>query len=126
MNEFSAAIGLVQLKKLNEMIKTRKRIAKFYDREINLENKIPYSIDCSYHLYWILVENRKQFRKKLANEGIETGTHYKPVHHMSYYKNKKPLPITEKISNKIVTIPIHPNLTDNQLSKIVHFVNKFS
>ena len=126
MNEFSAAIGLVQLKKLNEMLKTRKRIAKFYDREINLENKIPYSIDCSYHLYWILVENRKQFRKKLANEGIETGTHYKPVHHMSYYKNKKPLPITEKISNEIVTIPIQPNLTDNQLSKIVHFVNKFS
>jgi len=126
MNEFSAAIGLVQLKKLNEMIKTRKRIAKFYEREINLENKIPYSTDCSYHLYWILVENRKQFRKKLANEGIETGTHYKPVHHMSYYKNKKPLPITEKISNEIVTIPIHPNLTDNQLSKIVHFVNKFS
>ena len=126
MNEFSAAIGLVQLKKLNEMIKTRKRIAKFYDREINLENKIPYSTDCSYHLYWILVENRKQFRKKLANEGIETGTHYKPVHHMSYYKNKKLLPITEKISNEIVTIPIHPNLTDNQLSKIVHFVNKFS
>ena len=126
MNEFSAAIGLVQLKKLNEMIKTRKRIAKFYDREINLENKIPYSTDCSYHLYWILVENRKQFRKKLANEGIETGTHYKPVHHMSYYKNKKPLPITEKTSNEIVTIPIHPNLTDNQLSKIVHFVNKFS
>ena len=126
MNEFSAAIGLVQLKKLNEMLKTRKRIAKFYDREINLENKIPYSTDCSYHLYWILVENRKQFRKKLANEGIETGTHYKPVHHMSYYKNKKPLPITEKISNEIVTIPIHPNLTDNQLSKIVHFVNKFS
>ena len=126
MNEFSAAIGLVQLKKLNEMIKTRKRIAKFYDREINLENKIPYSTDCSYHLYWILVENRKQFRKKLANEGIETGTHYKPVHHMSYYKNKKPLPITEKISNEIVTIPIHPNLTDKQLSKIVHFINKFS
>ena len=126
MNEFSAAIGLVQLKKLNEMIKTRKRIAKFYDREINLENKIPYSTNCSYHLYWILVENRKQFRKKLANEGIETGTHYKPVHHMSYYKNKKLLPITEKISNEIVTIPIHPNLTDNQLSKIVHFVNKFS
>ena len=126
MNEFSAATGLVQLKKLNEMIKTRKRIAKFYDREINLENKIPYSTNCSYHLYWILVENRKQFRKKLANEGIETGTHYKPVHHMSYYKNKKSLPITEKISNEIVTIPIHPNLTDNQLSKIVHFVNKFS
>ena len=126
MNEFSAAIGLAQLKKLNGMIKTRKRIAKFYEHEINLENKIPYSTDCSYHLYWILVENRKQFRKKLANEGIETGTHYKPVHHMSYYKNKKPLPITEKISNEIVTIPIHPNLTDNQLSKIVHFVNKFS
>ena len=126
MNEFSAAIGVVQLKKLNKMIKIRKKIAKFYDNEIKLTNKIPYSNDCSYHLYWILVKNRTQFRKHLANEGIETGTHYKPVHHMSYYKTKKNLPITEKISNEIVTLPMHPNLTDNQLSKIVRSVNKFS
>ena len=126
MNEFSAAIGVVQLKKLNKMIQKRKKIAKFYDHEIKLKDKIPFSSDCSYHLYWILVKNRTQFRKQLENEGIETGTHYKPVHHMSYYKNKNHLPVTEKISNQIVTLPIHPNLTDNQLSKIINSVNKFS
>ena len=126
MNEFSAAIGVVQLKKLNKMIQKRKKIAKFYDREIKLKDKIPFSSDCSYHLYWILVKNRTQFRKQLQKEGIETGTHYKPVHHMSYYKNKNHLPVTEKISNQIVTLPIHPNLTDNQLSKIINSVNKFS
>ena len=125
MNEFSAAIGITQLKKLNKMNKIRKKIAKFYDKEISLEQKIPFSNDCSYHLYWILVKNRKQFRKKLAKVGIETGTHYKPVHFMSLYKNKKMLPITEKISNQIVTIPIHPNLNNNQQGKIVHYINKF-
>jgi len=125
MNEFSAAIGITQLKKLNKMNKIRKKIAEFYHKEISLEQKIPFSNDCSYHLYWILVKNRKQFRKKLANVGIETGTHYKPVHFMSLYKNKEKLPVTEKISNQIVTIPIHPNLNDDQQGKIVHYINKF-
>jgi len=126
MNEFSATIGIIQLKKLDKMNKIRKKIAKFYHKKISLEQKIPFSNDCSYHLYWILVKNRKQFRKKLDNVGIETGTHYKPVHFMSLYKNKKKLPVTEKISNQIVTIPIHPNLNNNQMERIVYYVNKFS
>ena len=37
---------------------------------------MPYDVNCSYHLYWILVKNRKKFRKQLSDSGIETGTHY--------------------------------------------------
>ena len=127
MNEFSAAIGLTQLKKLNSTNKIRKKIAKIYDQEINLEAKIPFENDCSYHLYWILVKNRSRFIKKMMREKIEVGVHYKPVHQMSLYKNNQvKLPVTETIGERIVSIPIHPNLTNSNIEKIIKSVNEFA
>ena len=126
MNEFSAVIGLQQLKKLDKLNKVRRKIAKKYSKEINLESKMPFDHNCSYHLYWILVKNRQKFREKLYENGIETGTHYKPIHLMSMYKRNLSLPITEKAGKQIVTIPIHPNLKENEIKKIIKYVNDFS
>ena len=126
MNEFSAAIGLVQLEKIQKMNNIRKSIAKIYEKELNVFKKIPFVNTCVYHLYWICVRDRKFFRKKLLEKGIETGIHYKPIHQMSLYKKFVKLPITEKIGKEIVTIPIHPNLTNSQIDYIVKTVNRFS
>ena len=126
MNEFSAVIGLAQLKKLDRLNNVRKNIAKFYDKQINVEHKIPFDKRCSYHLYWICVKNRNQFRRNLFNRGIETGTHYKPIHKMSFYKSSNKILNTEKVGKEIVTIPIHPNLTKSQLDYIVKLINKFA
>jgi len=125
MNEFSAAIGLVQLEKIQKMNNIRKSIAKIYEKELNVFKKIPFTNTCAYHLYWICVRDRKFFRKKLLEKGIETGTHYKPIHQMSLYKKSVKLPITEKIAKEIVTIPIHPNLSDSDIDKIITTINKF-
>ena len=125
MNEFSAVIGLAQLKKLDKLNNIRKNIAKFYDKQINVEHKIPFDKRCSYHLYWICVKNRNKFRKDLNNLGIETGTHYKPIHKMSFYKNSNKILNTEKAGKEIVTIPMHPNLTQSQLDYITESINKF-
>jgi len=125
MNEFSAGIGRIQLKKLDTMNNKRRKIAKIYENEILLK-KIPYSKECSYHLYWILVKNRTKFMKNLKNVGIETGNHYRPIHTTSFYRNKLKLNITEKIGKSIVTIPIHPNLTEYEIDRIVNTVNKCS
>ena len=126
MNELSAAIGLVQLQKIKKMNNKRKSIAKIYDKELNASKKIPFTSTCVYHLYWICVRDRKIFRKKLLEKGIETGTHYKPIHQMSLYKKSVKLPLTEKIAKEIVTIPIHPNLTESQIDYIVKTANRFS
>ena len=126
MNELSAAIGLVQLQKIKKMNNKRKSIAKIYDKELNVSKKIPFTSTCVYHLYWICVRDRNFFRKKLLQKGIETGTHYKPIHQMSLYKKSVKLPLTEKIAKEIVTIPIHPNLTGSQIDYIVKTVNRFS
>tara|TARA_Y100001936_G_scaffold253938_1_gene322521 strand:+ start:2522 stop:3616 length:1095 start_codon:yes stop_codon:yes gene_type:complete len=125
MNEFSAAIGIEQLKKLDNSNSIRKRIGKKFNEKINVEIKMPYNEDCSYHLYWILVKNREKFREKLSENGIETGTHYKPIHLMSMYKKNQRLPITEKVGKQIVTLPIHPNLSKKDIDKIIRLVNKF-
>ena len=126
MNEFSAVIGLMQLKKLDRLNNARKNIAKSYDNGIDVEHKIPFDKRCSYHLYWICVKNRNKFRKDLDDIGIETGTHYKPIHKMSFYKKSNKILNTEKAGKEIVTIPIHPNLTQSQIDYIIKSVNKFS
>ena len=123
MNEFSAAIGIEQLKKLDRLNKKRKEIAKRYYKEINVERKMPFSSDCSYHFYWIQVRNRDKFMKKMASKGIETGIHYRPIHTMKFYKNNTVLPVTEEVGKHIVSLPTHPNLTDNDQKRIINLVN---
>lgn len=127
MSEFSAAIGLEQLKKLDKTNNTRKQITKRYTTELKIENKMPFNSNCSYHFYWICVKNRDKFMKKLQGEGIETGIHYKPIHSMKFYANKKAvLPNTESFGAQIVSIPTHPNLSESDVSKIIESINKFS
>jgi len=125
MNEISAAIGIKQLEKLEKMNMIRKKIAKRYSEEIDVVWKMPFSKECSYHLYWICMKNRKKFRKKMYSEGIQTGTHYIPIHTFSLYKNKIRLPVTEKVGKEIITLPIHPNLTEKDVDKVINLTNKF-
>ena len=86
---------------------------------------MPFDENCSYHLYWVLLKNRQKFRQKLFDNGIETGTHYKPIHLMKMYKNLDQLPVTERIGKQIVTIPIHPNLKLSEINKIIRTINQF-
>lgn len=126
MNEFSAAIGLEQLKKLEHTNSIRKNIAKRYSDEIEIEHKMPYNPDCSYHFYWIQVRNRTRFMKQMKSVGIETGIHYKPIHQMRYYKNNARLEHTESVAQRIVSLPTHPNLTNSDIDKVIKYCNKFS
>jgi dTDP-4-amino-4,6-dideoxygalactose transaminase len=124
MNEISAAIGSVQLKKLDKTNEIRRKIAMRYSKELIVENKMDFSKDCSYHFYWIRIKNRKKFMKKMLEDGIETGIHYKPVHKMSYFQNGMKLPVTEEIGEEIVSIPTHPNLSKTDVNKIINTINR--
>ena len=125
MDEISAAIGIEQLKKIDKFNDYRFKIAKRYDNELKVSEKIPLNKECSYHLYWILVKNRKKFMNSMNSKGIEVGTHYHPVHKMSLYKSKIRLPNTEKVGKEIVTLPIHPNLSKKELDFVIKNVNEF-
>ena len=126
MNEFSATIGLVQLKKIEKMNNRRKNIAKRYFQEIKVSSKMSFSKNCSYHMYWLQVNNRKSFMKFLKENKIETGIHYKPIHHFSFYSHHQKLKNTDKVAKKIVSIPIHSNLSDDEVTRIIKLCNKFA
>ena len=125
MEEISASVGLSQLKKLNTMNKKRTRIAKRYFQELKISNKMPLTKDSCYHLYWIVIKNREKFRKFMAKKGIDTGIHYPPVHLMSLYKKNHRLPVTEKISKEIVTIPMRSNLDDSSVDYVIKTANSY-
>jgi dTDP-4-amino-4,6-dideoxygalactose transaminase len=126
MNELSAGIGIEQLKKLDKNNNKRKNIAKRYSKELDVEMKMQFQKNCSYHIFWIQVKNREQFMMKMKQGKIETGIHYLPIHKMSFYKKfSKKLEITEDASTKIVSLPIHPNLSENDVTRVIKSVNKF-
>ena len=125
MNEFSASIGIIQLSKLDKLNQKRKSIAKMYNKKLNIQQKMIYNNNCSYHFFWITIPNREKLRRKLEVHGIETGIHYNPIHKMSMYNSRTKLPNTENITSQIVTLPTHPNLTRDDVNLIVELIYEF-
>tara|TARA_B110000467_G_scaffold162644_1_gene186391 strand:+ start:816 stop:1904 length:1089 start_codon:yes stop_codon:yes gene_type:complete len=126
MNEFSAAIGIQQLKKIDKINIKRKQIAKQYCEELDIDKKTLFSNDCSYHLYWIVVKNRDEFMTNMKKNGIETGIHYLPIHKMKLYNSKIKLPITDKITKGIVSLPMHGNLSKLDIDRVIKMTNRFA
>ena len=125
MNELSAAIGLVQLAKLDKMNERRKEIARLYSCDLDLEHKMPFSEDCCYQLYWIRVKNRDYFMDRMIKAGIEVGLHYKPAHFMSFYRSSEKLANTDELWRELVSLPMHTNLSNAEVTYIIEKVNEF-
>jgi len=124
MDEVSAAIGIEQLKKINQKIKKRNEIAKRYFKEIKLNHKMPFQKDTGYNFYWIIVKNRNRFIKNMAEKGIETANYHTPIHKLKLFKNKKQLKVTEAIDKKMVIIPCHSSLKEQEVDKIIKITNQ--
>ena len=72
------------------------------------------------------LKRKEQLRKDLLNAGIQTGHHYLPGYKLSYYKsNKNNFPSADSISEKIITLPLHPDLKQQQLDQIINKIKFF-
>jgi len=121
MNEISAAIGIEQLKRLDQMNQRRYEIAEVY--HANLEfHSMPLVKGCSYHLYWIRVKHRDQFIQRMNDADIEVGVHYRPIDQLSLYE-KATLPATDRIAPELVSLPMHTGLTPHDLERIIKVAN---
>src|SRR5690606_26327774 len=99
-------------------IKNEKIILPYYD---NSENHV-------FHLFVIRIENRQHLQEYLLKNNIETLIHYPIAPHkqkaMAAY-NHLSLPITEKIHNEVLSIPISPVLTDQEVTYIINILNNY-
>jgi dTDP-4-amino-4,6-dideoxygalactose transaminase len=124
MSNIMAAIGIEQLKYFHTIARKRQEIAQRYD-QILIGNKLIQTFPRNYdsvvpHIYVVRIiglQNRKLLQKQLLELGIQTGIHYQPNHMLHIYHNKLalPLPITSLIYPEILSLPLHPDLNNEDV-----------
>lgn len=119
MSDIMAAIGLVQLGRLEEFAEKRRALAMRYDELLSTVAKI-FRLPHDYaevvpHLYPILLPegaDRRAIRSRMLDAGIQTGVHYQPNHTLTFFHHNEtlPLPIINNIFPRLLSLPLHPEL----------------
>ncbi len=130
--EINAAIGRVQLGKLLAKNARRKELVELYNHRLKIQGKvttlfrtISQAIISAYHIFPILLNkgcDRDGFMAAMRDRGVQTSIHYRPVHTFTAYKNtcdNSDLPVTEDIAERLVTLPLYPTMTEEQLEYVV-------
>mgnify|MGYP001806124234 FL=1 len=136
MMDIQAAIGIHQLPRLDGFIERRKAIAEQYNvafadvPELALPCYAPYQQRHAWHLYTPLIRtelltiDRDRFMAELKARNIGSGLHYKAIHHHTWYRENMPvvdtdLPNASYASDRILSLPLFPAMTDNDSADVV-------
>jgi dTDP-4-amino-4,6-dideoxygalactose transaminase len=127
MSNIMAAIGIVQLKRFKILSLKRKKLAKFYDKKLlDQKNILTFKQDYKNvvpHIYPIRIKklkNRLKLIDNLKKKKIEVGYHYFPNHKLNFYKKKGiNLKNTDELFPELLTLPMHPDITDKEANYIV-------
>ena len=132
MSDINAAIGLAQLRRLDGFARKRRQIAATYDAELNgLPWLEPVKRDLQHtipHLHVLRVTGglRDALYENLRADGIVCGVHYFPNHQQpAFQKYARPLPVTEKLADEIISLPLHTRLDASQVGRIISKVSQF-
>lgn len=129
MTEIEAAIGLVQLQKLPKWTKRRREIASHYRERLDPGLGLPLEREDAvhvFHQYTLAPEDRKAVRRRLTQAEIGHDVYYpKPTHLQDPYNDGgHRLPVSEELADKVVSIPVRPDLTEDEIDRIVDVLNQ--
>ena len=138
MSSLTASLGISQLKKLDKIIKLRQENAKFISSKLSKFKQIkipdpPSGYEHIYQMYTIRLatkDTRDGLQKHLNQKRIFSKIYFEPIHKTDFYAEKfnlktNSLPMTEKISNQVLTIPIYPNMTNEEKVYLVDSIAEF-
>lgn len=138
MSSITAALGISQLSKLDKIIKMRQDNARFISSRFSKYSQIgiptpPKGYEHIYQMYTIRLPDRMtrdNLHKHLIKKRIFSKVYFNPIHLTSFYKEKfgtkeESLPVTEKVSQEILTLPIYPNMLTEELDYLVNSVGEF-
>ena len=139
MPTMNAALGLSQLKKIDKVIKMRRDKAEYMTKKLSRIKEItlptaPPDYFHVYQMYTIRINDTNQIRDKLiqylAEKGIMSKVYFDPIHLTHFYRNKfgfkkDDLPITEKISKQVLSLPLYPTLTEKEIDYITNNIYNF-
>lgn len=131
LDEIRSAIGLVQLEKLERNNQRRRSLTGLYHRELAIDGPglglpfLKHRGQSAGHILPILLpsgNDRVRFMEHMKSKGIQTSIHYPPAHGFSHYRRAvehQPLPVTEEVAAREVTLPLHPLLSDAQVGEVI-------
>jgi dTDP-4-amino-4,6-dideoxygalactose transaminase len=129
LDEVRAAVGLVQLRRLPDENAARARIAARYREALDGADglRMPFAEPRgvpAHHLAVVLLPertDRQDVRTALEERGIQTSVHYPPIHTFSAYRegSLRPLPRTDAVAGRILTLPLYGRMTDEQFEAVV-------
>jgi dTDP-4-amino-4,6-dideoxygalactose transaminase len=135
LDAIQAGVVRIKLKRLEDWNRARRENAKCYDAFLSKVNgvTIPFEPDFArsvYHLYVILVDDRDGLQKYLADRGIATGLHYPlPLHIQKAYSylgyKEGTFPVTENAAKKLLSLPMFPELTREQIEYVCEAIKEF-
>ena len=130
MNDLTAAIGLVQLEKLDAMNARRREIVRMYNEQLaGVVETPPDDTDefrSAWHIYCIRADRRDDLAVHLQRHGVSTGVHYFPIHlYENCYGPQSPLPVAERGIKRMMSLPIFPDLADDQVTHICETIRRF-
>lgn len=132
MNDLSAAIGLAQLKKLDKMNARRSEIIEKYlegiKNVVGMKPLVPYEVDkYVYQMFGIRTEKRDELMIFLKSKGIATGCHYTPLSEQPLFEPyAKDCEFIEKEANKFITLPLHADLTNEEVEYVIYNIKQFN
>ena len=132
-NDVVASVALTQLRKLDQLQACRRHIWELYQREFaELDWLVrPQDADVdeqhSYFTYCVRVlgSKRDRFAKYMYEHGIYTTLRYHPLHLNPIYRSTAKLPVCEQLNEEALSLPIHPNLSGDDVEKIIETVKSF-
>ena len=130
LSELHAAIGREQLRHLPKWNESRREIAARYNTLLSNSGVVtPVEREWAkhvYHMYVIRAKQRDKLASYLKDRGIETGIHYPmPVHRQPCISSDVTLPITEKYVDEIMSLPMHPWLSDSEVEYVASEIISF-
>lgn len=132
MNDLAAAIGLVQLSKLDNMNKRRLEISRRYSEAFSVSEKVDtptikaYMTRPACHNYVIKLSRRDGLNDFLKVKGISTGVHYIPNNQYDIYKQfRGETPVSDGVWKRLLTLPVYPDLKDNEVEFIADSILEF-
>jgi len=131
MNDITAAIGLVQLQKLDRSNARRREIVKYYNDHFADLDWLEIPVEKSYtqsahHNYVVKLDRRDDLIAYLGDKRISAGVHYFPNHRYTMYRNfRANVPVTDRVWSRLVTLPLYPEMTSGDLERVVKAVRNF-
>lgn len=132
LDDLQAAILRVKLKHLDRFNRQRRENAHRYSRELaKLGVTVPYEDGKGvhvYHQYTVMIDNREAVQKALADAGIASAVYYPiPLHRQKVFEKEcagLSLPVSEQVAQKVLSLPIYPELTETQVDSVVKVIGQ--